>query len=197
MSKARLRDFDGSTPVDDWIRHFNLVADANKSSWSDSKLEGEDKENSFKTRCISEIQLHLSGSLQIWLDTIGDGEKKDPKALLELLKSHLLGPDFDDDWHHKANDFKREDFVSQQDYMVHKVQALNKVMPADKNTNKLQLEMFTKGLPLEIQSWIKTQDKDKRDTIDKVHMMAMGFEKALANQKLREENINPTRQEPK
>jgi len=173
-------NYDGSTPVGNWIRHFSLVAETNRYIWTNHSLKDEAIENSFKARCIAEIQLHLTGSLQAWLDTIGEDSKKDPKGLLELLKVHLLGTDAEDDWHSKANELKRDDFKMMADYKAHKLQALNKVIPENEGTNKMRLEMFTKGLPTEIQKWVKTQTIENRNTIDKVAALATGFEKALA-----------------
>jgi len=193
-TKARLRDYDGTTPVGDWVRHFFLVADTNRYSWSNQSLKDDALENSFKARCIAEIQLHLTGSLQAWLDTIGENDKKDPKGLLELLKEHLVGTDAEDNWHSKVNELKRDDFKTMADYKAHKLQALNKVIPETEGNNKMRLEMFTKGLPTEIQKWVKTQTVENRNTIDKVAALATGFEKALAKS---EESINTTKQEPK
>jgi len=189
-SKARLRDYDGLTPVHEWINHFKLVAKANEQSWTDHKLENEKKEGSYKERQVTEICLHLTGSLQVWLETMGPGDKKDPDALLELLKKHILGPDYLDEWHQKATDLKRNDFKSQQEYMIHKVQALNYAMPSSESTEKIRLELFLKGLPQDIQYWIRAQKADDRNSIEKINGMAMGFEKALESQKQKEENIN-------
>jgi len=182
-SKARLRDYDGTTPVAEWIRHFLLVAEANRTSWTNQSLKDEEKEGSYNQRCISEIQLHLTGSLVIWLDTLSDGDKKEHKALLELLKQHILGEE-DEDWSSKANELKRDDFKSMQEYKVHKLQALNKAFPPGiKEMGKVRLDMFIKGLPKDVGDWVKTEDATKRDSIDKITLLAIGYEKALANQR--------------
>ena len=181
MSKARIEAFDGTGDVDAWIRKFLIVVDCNLEIWS----KGEKDENliakMINRRACNEIRLAMTGPMADWIDTLDKSKWDKYTLVLDGLKVHLHGPDFERDQKQLAIALKREDCDSEADYYSKKVSLLSKAFQSYKaDVTPLKIDLFIDGLKPNIRGWILKEPVDQRNTLEKIHVLAQQYEKIFA-----------------
>jgi hypothetical protein len=181
MSKARIDSFDGTGDVDSWIRRFNIVVECNADLWSKGAEGQEAAEKMINRRAGIEIKLALVGNMADWVDTL-EKEKWDKFTLvLDALRKHLQGTDFERDQMPMAIACKREDCSTEAEYYAKKVKLMKIAFEGYKaDVTPLKIDLFIDGLKPNIRGWILKEPIGQRDSLEKIHTLAQQFEKLFA-----------------
>jgi len=176
MSKLKITPYDGSTNIEDWIEHFNLVVEASGKKWGENIKE-------VNVRAITEIKLAMVGPMKAFLKTLPHTTLESYEKILKSLLEHKKGNLVEFDMRTTAINLKQSSFDNVSDYFSEKVSKLVQVFP---DKPQLVLDFYIDGLNEDIKLWVLNQPAELRKDVYQVKELSVGFERIFNAQKIAE-----------
>jgi len=182
MTSIKVQPYDGTTDPEEWCDRFRTIKIVKGDDW------GPD-DNSENGRAGNEIKIAMSGKMAKWIKTVPNARWANYENVLTDIISYVRGPYYIREKREKALKLTSEDFESVVDYVNEKIQVLKEIYPNDNQVATI-IELLIDGMRPQIKEWIYLKDAGDRDTLDKVKVLAQGFERVFGSKDAHAEKIN-------